>query len=51
MMVDFIIKLLLVVEKNTILVICDRLLKITYFITTIDKILAKGLVRLFRDNI
>ena len=48
--VDFIMKLLLVAEKDMILVVCDRLSKITYFVTTIKRTSAKGLARLFRDN-
>ena len=51
MIVDFITKLPLAVEKDAILVVCDRLSKITYFVATIEGILAKGLARLFRDNI
>ena len=51
MIVDFITKLPLVVEKDAILVVCDRLSKITHFVATIEEILAKGLARLFRDNI
>jgi len=43
LMVDFITKLLLVVEKNVILVIYDRLPKIAYFVATIKGISAKGL--------
>jgi len=46
-MVDFIIELPLVVEKNAILVVCDRISKITYFVATTEDILAKELVRLF----
>jgi len=50
LMVDFITKLLLVAGKDAILVVCDRLSKIMYFVTTIEGTLAEGLVRLFRDN-
>ena len=49
--VDFITKLLLVVGKDAILVVCDRLSKMTHFVATTERISAKGLVRLFRDNI
>ena len=49
--VDFITKLLMVAGKDTILVICDRLSKMTHFIATMEKMTAEGLVRLFRDNI
>jgi len=48
--VDFIIKLLLVVEKNTILVVYERLSKIVYFLATIKGILAEGFVILFRKQ-
>ena len=48
--VDLNTKLLLVVEKDAILVICDRLSKIVYFVATTEKMTAEGLVRLFRDN-
>ena len=50
LIVDFITKLLLVVEKNVILVVCDRLSKISYFVTTVGGTSAEGLTRLFRDN-
>ena len=51
LMVDFITKLPLVAEKNIILIVYNRLFKIAHFVTTIEGISAKGLVRLFRDNI
>jgi len=51
LIVDFNTKLPLVVEKDTILVVCDMLSKITHFVATIEGILAKGLARLFKDNI
>ena len=50
-MVDLITKLPLVAGKDAILVVCNRLSKITHFVATIERILAKGLARLFRDNI
>jgi len=50
-MVDYISKLLLVAEKNAILVVCDRLSKITYFVATTEGILVEELMQLFRDNI
>ena len=50
-MVDFITKLLLVAEKNTILVICNRLSKITHFVVTIKETSVEGLVQLFKDNV
>ena len=43
-MVDFITKLLVVAGKNTILVVYDRLSKMTYFVVTIKKISVEGLV-------
>ena len=49
--VDFIMKLLQVVKKDTILVLYNILLKITYFVPIIEEISAKRLTRLFRDNI
>ena len=51
MIVNFITKLLLVARRDTILVVCNRLFKIIHFVTIIEGTLAKGLVRLFRDNI
>ena len=49
--VDFITKLPIVVEKNAILVVCDRLFKMIYFMATIEETLVEGLARLFRDNV
>ena len=51
LMVDFITKLLLVAGKDAILVVCNRLSKMTYFVAITEGTLAKGLARLFRDNI
>ena len=50
LIVDFITKLPLVVGKNTILVVCNRLSKMVYFVATIERTSVEGLVRLFRDN-
>jgi len=50
-MVDFITKLLLVVEKYIILVVCNKLSKIAYFVATIEETLAERSAWLFRDNI
>ena len=36
--------------KNIVLVVCDMLSKIVYFVATTEETLTKGLVRLFRDN-
>ena len=44
--VDFITKLLVVAGKDAILLVCDRLSKMTYFVATTE-----GLARLFRDNV
>jgi len=49
--VDFITKLPIVAEKDAILVVCNRLSKITHFIATTEEMTAEGLARLFRDNI
>jgi len=50
LMVDFIMKLPVVAEKNTILVVCNRLSKMTYFVAITEGMLAEGLARLFWDN-
>ena len=50
-LVDFITKLLMVAGKDAILVVCDRLSKITHFVATTEGMLAEGLARLFRDNV
>ena len=44
-------KLLVVARKDTILVVCDQLSKMTYFVTMTEGTLVEGLARLFRDNI
>jgi len=51
LMVDFITKLLLVAGKNVILVVYDRLSKMTHFVATTEGTLTKGLARLLRDNV
>ena len=48
--VDFIMKLLVVAEKDAILVVYNRLSKMTHFVATTERISAEGLARLFRDN-
>ena len=50
-MVDFITKLLFVVEKDTILGAYDRSSKIVHFVATTEEMIAEELVRLFRDNV
>ena len=49
--VDFITKLPVVAGKNVVLVVCDRLSKITHFVATIEGTSAEGLARLFWDNV
>ena len=50
MIVNFITKLLLVAKKDAILVVYNRMSKMMYFVATTEGTLAKGLARLFRDN-
>ena len=50
-LVDFITKLLIVAGKDAILVVCNRLLKMTHFVVIMEGISAKGLARLFRNNV
>ena len=51
LIVDFITKLLVVAEKDVILVVCDQLSKMTYFVATTEETPVEELVRLFRDNV
>ena len=51
LMVDFITKLPVVAGKDAILVVCNQLSKMTYFVATMKGTLAEGLARFFRDNI
>jgi len=48
---DFITKLPLAQGYDSILVVCNRMTKIAYFVPTTKKTLAEGVVRLFQDNI
>jgi len=48
--VDFIMNLPVVVGKDAILVVCNRLSKMTHFVATTKGTLAEELARLFRDN-
>ena len=48
---NFITKLLLVARKDIVLIVYNRLSKITYFIITTQRTLAEELARLFRDDI
>ena len=50
-LVDFIMKLPVSRNYNSILVVCDRFLKMLHFIVIIEKITAKGLAKLFRNNV
>jgi len=50
-MVDFIIKLPIVARKDAILVVYDRLSKMTYFVAIIEGTSVEGLARLFRNNV
>ena len=43
-------KLLVLRDHSSILVVCDKFLKMLHFIAMTEKITAEGLVRLFRDN-
>ena len=49
--VDFITKLLVVSGKDAILVVCNKLFKMTHFVATTEGTPVEGLARLFRDNI
>jgi len=51
LMIDFITKLLIVAGKDIILVVCNRLSKMTHFVATTEEKLVEGLMRLFRDNV
>ena len=49
--IDFITNFLLVTGKDVILVVCNMLSKMAYFVAIIKRILAEGLARLFRNNV
>jgi len=49
--VDFITKLPVVAGRDAVLVVCDRLLKITYFVAMTEGTSAEGLARLFQNNV
>ena len=49
--VDFITKLPVVAGKDAILVVCDRLSKMTHFVATTEGTSAEGLARLFQNNV
>ena len=46
---DFITKLLVSKDHDLILVVCDRFLKMSYFVAMTEKTTVKRSVRLFRD--
>jgi len=48
---DFITKLLLAQDYDSILVVVDQLTKMVHFILTTEKTSVEGLARLFRDNV
>ena len=48
---DFITKLPLAQGYDAILVVCNRFSKIAHFIATTEKTSAKGLAKLFRDQV
>jgi len=50
-LVNFIMKLLVSRGYNSVLVVYDRFLKMSYFIMMTEKITAEGLAKLFRDNV
>ena len=50
LIVDFIMKLPIIARKNMILVVYDKLSKMTHFVTTTEETSAKGLARLCRDD-
>ena len=50
-LVDFITKLLVFKGHDSIFIICDRFLKMSHFVVTIEKTTAEELVRLFRNNV
>ena len=50
MSVDFITKLPISRGYNSILVVCDRFLKMLHFIVMTEKIIVEGLIKLFKDN-
>jgi len=50
-LVDFITKLLVLKGHDSILVVCDRFLKMSHFVVITEKTMVEGLVRLFRDYV
>ena len=50
-LVDFITKLPVSKDHDSILVVCDRFSKMSHFVVTTEKTMVEGLARLFRDNV
>ena len=48
--VDFITKLPVSKGHDSILVVCNRFLKMSHFVVTTEKTMAEGLAKLFRDH-
>ena len=51
LIIDFITNFPLVAEKDVILVVCNMLSKMAYFVATTKRMLAEELARLFRNNV
>ena len=51
LIVNFITKLLVVARKDVILVVYNRLSKMTHFVAATERMLVEGLTKLFRDNV
>jgi len=49
--VDFIMKLPVSKGHDSILVVCDRFLKMSHFVATTEKTMAEELAKLFRNNV
>jgi len=49
--VDFIIKLPVSKDYDSILVVCNMFLKMSHFVVMTEKITVEGLARLIRDNV
>ena len=49
--VDFIMKLPMSKGHDSILVVCDRFLKMSHFVAITEKTMAEGLAKLFRDYV
>ena len=50
-LVDFIMKLPVSKGYDSILVVCDRFLKMSHFVAITEKIMVEELARLFRNNV